>query len=187
MEEKIIDDENYMTQYEKQVIIDQEIDKLHTDLPDYRRPQPSDKYSLEPIKEDEQGKFIHGQKWPLELPDASKKLKSASRPPIRSTIPPRKPRELKSMLFEATIMEFANDEWVDSGIFSDVNEYMTIDIPDSPFKLKIRIDKLKEFLHRSISNGNSGYITFEKGKDKFKVPVEINPQLLLDNEDATLV
>ena len=91
------------------------------------------------------------------------------------------------MLFEATIMEFENDEWVDSGIFSNGNEFMIIDIPDSPFKLKLRVDKLREFLYRSISNGNSGYITFEKGKDKFKVPVEINPQLLLDNDEATLI
>jgi len=64
---------------------------------------------------------------------------------------------------------------------------MTIDIPNSPFKLKFRVDKLKEFLYRSIFAGNSGYITFEKGKDKFKVPVEINPQLLLDNDEATIV
>jgi len=186
MRDEIISDENYMSEFEKQVLIDKEIAKLLTDLPEYRKEQPYDKYDLGPIKEDEQGKFIHGQKWPIE-PTEPTELKSASRPPIQSTIPPRKPKKLHSMLFEATIMEFDNDEWVDSGIFSDENEFMTIDIPDSPFKLKLRVDKLKEFLYRSISSGNSGSITFERGKDKFKVPVEINPQLLLDNDEATLI
>ena len=186
MRDEIKADDN-LTQYEKQYMIDQEIAKILADLPEYRKEQPYDKYSLEPITEDEQGKFIHGQKWPLELPNADKKLKSASRPPIRSTIPPKKPKKLRSMLFEATIMEFENDEWVDTGIFADENQFITIDIPDSPFKLKFRIDKLKEFLYRSIATGNSGYITFEKGKDKFKVPVIINPQLLLDSDEATLI
>lgn len=186
MKDEIINDENYMTQHEKQVIIDKEIAKLLEDKPDYRKAQPYDQYDLGPIKENGQGKFIHGQKWPIE-PTEPTKLKSASRHPMRSTIPPRKPRESKSMLFEVTVLDFKNDEWVDSGIFSDENEFITVNIPGSSFKLTFRVDKLKEFLYRSISNGNSGYITFEKGKDKFKVPVEINPQLLLDNDEATII
>ena len=186
MRDEIINDENYMSEYEKQVVIDSEIDKLLSDLPDYRKEQPSDKYQLSPITEDEQGKFIHGQKWPIE-PTEPTKLKSASRPPIRSTIKPIKPKKLRSMLFEVTILECSDNGLTCTKLLSAEEGYVIMKIPDSPFRLKIPVPNLRRFLYASISNGNPGYMTIEKGSMKFKVAIEINPQVLLDNDDATLI
>ena len=186
MADKIENEENHMTQYEKQVVIDSEIDKILSDLPDYRKPQPSDKYSLVPITEDEQGKFIHGQKWPIE-PTQPSKLRSASRRPIRSTIKPTKPKKLKSMLFEVTILECSNDGLTCTKLLSAEEGYIFMKIPDSPFTLGIPVTNLRRFLYASISNGNPGYMTVEKGRMKFKVAIEINPQVLLDNDEATLI
>ena len=60
-------------------------------------------------------------------------------------------------------------------------------IPESSFSLKIPVTNLRRFLYASISNGNPGYMTIEKGSMKFKVAIEINPQVLLDNDEATLI
>jgi len=49
------------------------------------------------------------------------------------------------------------------------------------------VTNLRRFLYASISNGNPGYMTVEKGRMKFKVAIEINPQVLLDNDEATLI
>ena len=175
-----------MTQAEKQTVIDSEIDKILSDLPDYRRPQPSDKYSLEPITEDEQGKFIHGQKWPIK-PTEPTKLKSASRRPIKSTIKPIKPKELKSLLFEVTVMEYSKGHFACTKLLSADDGYVILNIPDSTFRLKIPVTRLRKFLYDSISEPSQGQMTFEKGKHKFKVAIEINPQLLIDSDEATLI
>ena len=186
MRDEILDDENYMSEYDKQVLIDKEIGKLLADLPEYRKEQPYDKYDLGPVNEDEQGKFVHGQKWPIK-PTEPKKLKSASRRPIRSTIKPVKPRELRSMLFEVTIMEYSDNGLACTKLLSAEEGHVTMKIPGSTFSLKIPVANLRRFLYATISCGNPGYMTIEKGSMKFKVAIEINPQVLLDNDEATLI
>ena len=64
-----------MSQAEKDIIINAEIAKLLGKATEYRKIMPSDKYSLETLSEKELGKFIHGQKWPVET-TPTKKLKS---------------------------------------------------------------------------------------------------------------
>ena len=168
-----------MTQAEKQVVIDSEIDKILSDLPDYRRPQPSDKFSLEPIKEDEQGKFIHGQKWPLELPDASKKLKSASRRMRSGQIKPKETKKLRSMLFEFIAMQFKNGQWVDSGIFSTENKYIKIKLSKYPVVFYIPAKKLLRLLNEGA---HTDYVTGDEGNEKFVVVLELDRKFLLDND-----
>jgi len=186
MADKIENEGNHMTQYEKQVVIDSEIDKILSDLPDYRKPHPSDKYSLVPITEDEQGKFIHGQKWPIK-PTETTKLKSASRPTRSGQIKPKKTKKLRSLLFEVTIMEYSDNGIACTKLLSAEEGNVFMKIPDSPFTLGIPVTNLRRFLYASISNGNPGYMTVEKGRMKFKVAIEINPQILLDNDEATLI
>lgn len=185
MEENKIDDENYMTQYEKQVVIDQEIAKLLADLPDYRKEQPSDKYSLEPITEREQGKFIHGQKWPIE-PTEPTKLKSASRRPIRSTIKPIKPKLPKSMMMEGVVMEYSNGELIETDIFSNQVEDILVPLPGIPNQLRVSAVKIRSMLKDAMSDGSTGYVSGDEGNEVFKVAFEIYPQLLLDSNEATL-
>ena len=186
MRDKIMNDENYMSEYEKQVVINREIDKILADLPEYRKEQPYDKYDLGPIKEEEQGKFVHGQKWPIE-PTEPTKLKPASKPRKSGQIKPKETKKLRSMLFEVTILECSDYGLTCTKLLSAEGGHVIMKIPDSPFSLKIPVANLRRFLYASISSGNPGYMTIEKGSMKFKVAIEINPQVLLDNDEATLI
>ena len=175
-----------MSQAEKEIIINAEIAKLLGKATEYKKIMPSDKYSLETLSEKELGKFIHGQKWPVET-TPTKKLKSASHKMRTGQIKPKETKELKSMIFEISVMELNNGIMVETPVFSPRIESLIFNIPDSPFKIKIPVAKLRQLLRKSISGENQGYISIENGKQVFKVPIEINPQLLLDNDEATLV
>jgi len=91
------------------------------------------------------------------------------------------------MLFEVTIMEYSDNGIACTKLLSAEEGNVFMKIPDSPFTLGIPVTNLRRFLYASISNGNPGYMTVEKGRMKFKVAIEINPQILLDNDEATLI
>ena len=154
------------------------IDALLSDRTYYRKMLASDKYKLTPITEDEQGKFIHGQKWPIPT-TPTKKLKSASRRMRSGQIKPKETKKLRSMLFEFIAMQFKNGQWVDSDIFSTGNKYIKVKLPQYPVVFYIPSKKLQRLL---IEGVHKDYITGDEGNEKLVVVLELDRKFLLGDD-----
>lgn len=158
------DNENYLPQYDKDKIIQDEInnllDKMSEFEPEMKRFDP---YSLDstvrPSFLEGRTKFINGIK---KLPPASIPLKSASK---------------GKFISEIEIMRTVNNELQLGSLFGE-KQYIQIDIPNTTAKYFIRTVAIKKLLGRALRE--SYFIPYEKGKI-FMAIIVLDRQFLIDN------
>jgi|GEM_PF-4129865 len=156
--------ENYLPQYDKDKIIQDEINKLLDKMSEFEPEMKRfDPYSLDsavrPSFLEGRTKFINGVK---KMPSASIPLRSAAK---------------GKFISEIEIMRTVNEDLHLGSIFGD-KQYIQVDIPNTTAKYFIRTVTLKKLLYRSLCES---YVIPCNDGEVFIVMLVLDRQFLIDN------